>query len=127
MCEHLGSAVRYCECPARGARHSATHLFAGIEHRHRERGAWDSKKLFRRARIESNPQRNPQRCKRRGFVRNDVHGNDVGDGSWGDGSGQGRIIFLVQDEKDLVAVSCIDEDSVDELDQKQNGMRYVLL
>ena len=55
---------------------------------------------FRRARIESNPQRNPQRCKRRGFVRNDVHGNDVGDGSWGDGSGHGRIIYLVQDEKD---------------------------
>ena len=100
--EHQAGEVQTkdCECPARGARHGATHRFVGIEHRHRERGAWDSKKLFRRARIESNPQRNPQRCKRRGFVRNDVHGNDVGDGSWGDGSGHGRIIYLAQDEKD---------------------------
>ena len=73
-------------------------------------------------RIESNPQRNPQRCKRRGFVRNDVHGNDCGDGSWGDGSGHRRIIYLVQDEKDYVAVNCIDWDSVDELDQKQKAV-----
>ena len=54
--EHQAGEVQTkdCECPARGTRHSATHRFVGIEHRHRERGAWDSKKLFRRARIESN-------------------------------------------------------------------------
>ena len=51
-----------------------------------------------------------------------MHGNDVGDGSWGDGSGHGRIIYLVQDEKDQVAVNRIDGDSVDELDQKQKAV-----
>ena len=50
------------------------------------------------------------------------HRVTTSDGSWGDGSGHGRIIYLVQDEKDQVAVNSIDGDSVGELDQKQKAV-----